>query len=523
MCGIAALFSPSEITHSGKINFLSVLHRLRHRGFSLDEYAQAASCCLLGTNRLEIVDRDMGRQPFVSEDNKISIIFNGEIYNFRELRASLAEEGYFFKTNCDTEVLLAGYCQWGLNGLCLRIRGMYAFLIYDSRDVVLQGARDPFGIKPLYWTITEEGVFFGSEIKSLILLNSEIHELGPGETIRADKHFSPTSKRFFNSDTIKTDESISFNDSLPQVASLIEAAVKIRVQTDLPVALLLGGIDSAIILSQAVKYHKNITAFTVGNDDNAEDVIFARRLCNDLNVPLQVIYAEEEKILRQVPEVITCIESFEPNHIRGGAFSYLLAQHIHKAGFRIALCGEGADELFCGYSEYGYYLQHNGPNKIHSIRQQFVSELYKTQLKRVDRTAMAFTLEVRVPYLDLDVAQFIMSLPVPFFLKKEDGRIIEKLILRKAFSGQLPEYALTQKKRVLSFGAGFGTNAEEGPFYERASSMIGETEFSEIRSQHPEAHLHNKEEALYFKIMQNYYPIKLCPFLLERPFVNKIE
>lgn len=520
MCGIAGMYSANPIDQREKNLFSAVLKKMKHRGYSLNEKAQLGDFCLLGANRLEIVDADNGKQPFLSKDRRIGLVFNGEIYNFIDLRNQLREEGYKFKTYCDTEVLLRGYECWGVEKLCAMIRGIFAFIIYDGnkREIVI--ASDPFGVKPMYWAMVENDLLFASEVKALIDLNTEIQELGPGE-ISIFKGCSCSDKYYFTPRSILVNPAITFQEASRRLKELVSQAVYKRVQTDLPVAVLLGGVDSGIVLSQAVKYHKHIKAYTIGRNDEVEDVRFARKLCSEMQVPLKVLYTDEQEILSLVPEVIRCIESFEPNHIRGGTFSYLLARQISRDGFRIILCGEGADELFAGYSEFVFWHKRGKPNDIISKRLVFVEELYKTQLKRVDRTSMAFTIETRVPFLDLDLACFALSLPSEFLLQAEDGHVIDKFILREAFKDELPSYALTQEKRVLSAGAGFSTNAEEGPFFAHAVAAVDDDEYFYYCKKYPEAHFRNKEEVYYFKIFENYYPANKVPFILNRPFVNR--
>ena len=520
MCGIAGMFSDKSIDQREKKLFSGVLEKMEHRGFSPNENAQLDDFCLLGANRLEIVDRDNGKQPFLSKDRRIGLVFNGEIYNFIDLRNQLREGGHKFKTSCDTEVLLKGYEYWGIEKLCAMIRGIFAFIIYDGNKREIVTVRDPFGVKPMYWAKVENGLLFASEIKALIDLNTEILELGPGE-IANFKGRGCSDKHYFTPESIPVNNDITFQEASLKLKKLVEQAVYKRVQTDLPVAVLLGGVDSGIVLSQAVKYHKHIKAYTIGRNDEVEDVRFARKLCNEMRVPLKVLHTNEQEILSLVPEVIRCIESFEPNHIRGGIFSYLLARKISRDGFRITLCGEGADELFAGYSEFVFWHKRGKPNDIISKRQVFVKELYKTQLKRVDRTSMAFTIETRVPFLDLELAGFALSLPPEFLIQEKDSLVIDKFILREAFKDELPGYALTQEKRVLSAGAGFGTNAEEGPFFAHAVEMVDNDEYSFYCGKYPEANFRNKEEVYYFKIFENYYPAKNIPFIFNRPFVNR--
>ncbi|HHD63113.1 MAG TPA: hypothetical protein ENK96_01840, partial [Desulfobulbaceae bacterium] len=183
LCGIAAAVSMLPLNGKARDTFKAVLSRISHRGFSLDETGSVDSRCILGANRLEIVDREFGAQPFIAQDKTSILVFNGEIYNYRELLADLKNRGAEFLTFCDTEVILAGYRFAGISWLCESLQGMFAFIVYDSARKEFLAVRDPFGIKPLYWTETGGVTFFASEIKGLIDLGSTIHELGPGQKL----------------------------------------------------------------------------------------------------------------------------------------------------------------------------------------------------------------------------------------------------------------------------------------------------------------------------------------------------
>lgn len=521
MCGIAGVITYNEFNKPNQKNdlLLSILERLTHRGYRQFETAAIGNTAFLGTNRLEIVDRKNGRQPFISDNGQIALIFNGEIYNDIKLKETLIKKGWFFETNCDTEIILKGYQEWGIKSLYYKLKAMFAFIIYDNHKNTTIIARDPFGIKPLYWTHSEDAIFFSSEAKALSFLNSEIKECGPGK-IEFFKREASFFYKCFEPENINPDPGITEIAAAKTIKSLFSEAVRKRVNTDLPVTVFLGGIDSGIVLSQAIKYNKNITAYSIGKDHDSVDVNFAKILCSELNVPLKIIRTDESELLSLVPEVVHCIESFEPNHIRGGCLSYLLARKVSQDGFRIALCGEGADELFCGYPEFAAIYNIKSTEYLMEKRLRFVRELYKTQLKRVDRTSMAFTLEVRVPFLDIDFASFALTLPAHFLLKQQSNNLILKYILRRAFADEMPEYALYQNKRVLSDGAGFGTNAEEGPFFNHACNSLSDSEFKTLITNYPEVKLKNKEEAYYFQLFSKNYFIKNLTFLSQRPEVN---
>lgn len=510
MCGVAGVF----LRETGQTaeQLFPLLDAIKHRGYSCQESASGSKWAI-GANRLEIVDRPNGRQPFYSQDGSIAIVFNGEIYNYKALRDQLIAQGYQFRTNTDTEVIAHGFHLWRA-GLFDRLDGMFAIIVHDSTDGSYCAARDPLGVKPLYYAITATGVFMASEIKALLHLGSEIKEVPPGHIMREPEHFAP----YVTWPEVEVSNSLA--DNAVKLRSLFSEAICKRVDTDLPVAVLLSaGIDSSAVIYEAVRRHKNVVGFTIGNDEGS-DVIAAKRLCSELGSNHQHIRVSEQELLAVIPEVIWTIESFEPNHIRGGCLSYVLSREVARAGYRIALCGEGADELFGGYREFGLALTRGEtPGAVGATMDRFVAELYKTQLKRVDRTGMRFTLEVREPFLDKAIISFAKRLPVDHkVVLFSDGQVVDKRVLREAYRGRLPNWVVDRTKAVLSLGAGFGSNGQEGMFYLNGQSRISETEFESLRAEHPEFNLQNREEAYYFKIFQSKFgELGLAK---QRPVVN---
>jgi asparagine synthase (glutamine-hydrolysing) len=301
---------------------------------------------------------------------------------------------------------------------------------------------------------------------------------------------------------------------------LISASVKKRVQSELPIAIFLsGGVDSSIILYEAIKHHPNVTAFSIGSQDS-QDVKIGKRLCSKLNVPFVHVPIDSATLLKSIPDVVWSIESFEPNHIRGGTLSFFLSKEVAERGFKIALCGEGADELFGGYREFGIALEAgDSEDAIRGLFERFVKELYKTQLQRVDRTSMNFTLEVREPYLDKRILDFSYSLPITKKIGiSSEGKWFNKSILREAYRGILPDWITSREKVVLSMGAGFGSNGPEGIFYENGLRMVSAQELINMQTKYPEYKINTSEEAYYFKIfLEKFGEIDLAK---NRPLVN---
>jgi asparagine synthase (glutamine-hydrolysing) len=512
MCGIAGVL----LTHSAGADAVlkSLLESVQHRGYSRYETAFTGHWGL-GAHRLEIVDPANGRQPFSSNDGAITAVLNGEIYNHHSLRRELQQLGCKFRSETDSEVIAHGYRSWG-DALFARLDGMFAILLYDARNCTLIGVRDPLGVKPLYVVSNADGDFFGSEIKSLLSLRGTITEVGPGEIRLSGGH----TKSYAESRPTDIRPTETLADNAEILRELMRASITKRLDTPLPVAVFLsGGIDSAAVMYEAVRAHPNVTAFSIGLEDSS-DVLSATRLCNELGLRHEHIAVTWRDLLEAIPDVIWTIESFEPNHVRGGTLSYVLSRAVARAGYRIALCGEGADELFGGYAEVGSAIrQREPPLLIETMLTRFVAELHRTQLQRIDRTSMRFTLEMREPFLDKQVVSFARSLPLDHKAALlADGTLENKRVLRAAYRDRLPDWVVNRSKTVLSQGAGFGSNGPEGPFFEHALAEMSEQGFEAIRRARPAFGLRNREEAYYFETFRE----KFGPLLLaaHRPLVN---
>lgn len=443
MCGIAGIFNSlsSAATLEKEIQFM--LCTMQHRGYSKFETSNGPGW-QLGANRLEIVDRENGHQPKYSSDRSIAVVFNGEIYNFKELKQELIKNGYVFDSDTDTEVIANGYHYWK-NHLFDLLDGMFAILIWDDNSDTFVAARDPMGVKPLYYTKDSGKFFFASEVKALLDKSIDIRVFPPGYYVIGNNE--PV--RYYKNKILTLNSSLKENACV--LRGLIRRAVEKRIKTNLPVAVFLsGGVDSSIIAYEAFRQHPDVTAFSIG-DFNAEDVLLSKKLCECLRIPFIHIPTSSEELLSLIPEVIWALESFEPNHIRGGTLSYVLSREVAKRGYRIALCGEGADELFGGYREFGIALAQGETEKnISQLFDRFIAELHKTQLQRVDRTSMRFTLEVREPLLDKHILDFAQSLPLNQKISfSNDSTYQNKIVLRESYRGLLPDWIIDREKVVL--------------------------------------------------------------------------
>jgi asparagine synthase (glutamine-hydrolysing) len=381
MCGIAGKLCLANEDHVREAELRQMLAMLRHRGpdeFGIYLDGQVG----LGNARLSIIDLGGGQQPISNEDGTLWIVFNGEIFNYVELRPELEAKGHRFATNSDTEVLLHLYEEYGAQ--CLeRLNGQFAFAIWNARDRSLFMARDRLGVRPLFYTVTGGQLFFASEIKA-ILVNPQVRgELDPVTLNQIFTFWCPLSPRTIfkyiselppghylrasgGKVVIKPYWELDFNDLetgltginqkrpmdeyLEEFRSLLVDSVKIRLRADVPVgAYLSGGLDSSTIASIIRNDTSNrLDTFSIAfNDRKFDESLFQRQMARFLGTEHQVVCATHADIGRVFPEVIWHAEI--PLMRTSPAPMFLLSKLVRDSGYKVVLTGEGADEFLAGY------------------------------------------------------------------------------------------------------------------------------------------------------------------------------
>lgn len=447
MCGIAMIAG-----EGGDPDLLArMLHLMRSRG-DVGEIATAPGL-LAGTQRLPIVDRDHATQPWCSADGQWLLCYNGEIFNHREVRAELAARGVRLRTAGDTEVVLEAFRAWGEDAV-RRFRGEYAFAVAHLPTGRIHLARDPLGVKPLYWSFAHGRLHVASEIKALVPVGAPVSEVPPGHHGWAQLHRPPLLVPHLDlarlgRDAPPVDDP---DEAAKLVRTALEDSVRVRVDTDLTVGVVLsGGLDSSLTLLLTRQMHPDCVAFTIGTPDS-EDLAYARRLTTDLGVPHEVVEMGPGQVRRPaVREAIRLGELTEYGDIINAVASVPLFRRVRECGVRVVLTGDGSDELFGGYP---MYHQLGGPAAqrlfLHKIR-----NLYRTELQRVDRASMGSGVEARVPFLDPELVELAMRLSPE--VKLRDGQ--EKWILREAFADLLPGYIRRRPKNPMSHSTGLHDRA----------------------------------------------------------------
>lgn len=375
MCGIVGVLNLLEPKPVPEDVLRRMLGMIRHRGpdeFGIYRDAWAS----LGNARLSIVDLAGGQQPISNEDGSLWIVFNGEIFNYPELRPGLERQGHRFKTNCDTEVILHLYEQYGADGLSL-LNGQFAIAIWDTRERRLFLARDRLGVRPLFYTVQNRQLIFGSEIKTLLAnpeVQTEINPVGISEvftfwsaqtpkTVFRDIFTLPPGHYLTAQDgeiRISSYWEIGFasagseerpaQDYLEEFEHLLVDATLIRLRADVPVgAYLSGGLDSSTTTAIIRKHAGNsLDTFSIAfSDPSFDESEFQRRMAGVLGTDHQVVYCTHEDIGDIFPEVIWHTET--PMLRTAPAPMFLLSRLVHDHGLKVVITGEGADEFLGGY------------------------------------------------------------------------------------------------------------------------------------------------------------------------------
>jgi asparagine synthase (glutamine-hydrolysing) len=462
MCGIAVIVG----RRADRATFRRMVESLSPRG-DVEEIL-VSERVLAGTQRLRIVDRDRALQPWASADGEWLLCYNGEIFNHRELHLELSRLGRRLRTESDTEVVLEAFLEWGEDAVN-HLRGEYAFAIVERATGSVYLARDPVGVKPLYWSRRDGCLHIASEIKALVSVGAHVHEVGPGHHGWGDPETGPDLVPYV--DIMRLGEEAAPIGDADEAAKLVRLAlqdsIRVRLDTDLTVGVILsGGLDSSLTLLHVREMHPDCVAFTIGAPDS-DDIAYARRLATQFGVPHEIIEVRPRDIrMDDIAETIRMTELTEYGDIINAVASVPLFRRIHELGVRVVLTGDGSDELFGGYPMY----HEVSPEQSRRLFLHKIRNLHRTELQRVDRVSMGQGVEARVPFLDLSMVELAMRLPMS--LKVRDGQ--EKWIVRKAFSDMLPPYIRHRPKNAMSYSTGLHDRARlYKPFFARIHRSFG--------------------------------------------------
>ena len=506
MCGIVCAYNDKIQMEELRPQLLSMSKRIRHRGPDWSGI-HVAEHAILAHERLAIVDPTSGKQPLYSEDKKLVLAANGEIYNHRELRKQTTK--YAYQTGSDCEVILGLYQEKGVEFVD-ELNGIFAFVLYDAEKNTFFAARDHMGIIPLYMGWDASGtLYFASELKSLEGYCTKIEVFPPG-------HFYESSTgeltKWYDRDWREYDVVKDNPTSIEDLQQSLEDAVHRQLMSDVPYGVLLsGGLDSSITSALAKKFAKKriesddtneawwpqLHSFSVGLV-GSPDLAAAQKVAKHIGTVHHEVTFTVQEGLDAIRDVIYHLETYDITTVRASTPMYLLARVIKSMGIKMVLSGEGADEVFGGYL---YFHKAPDAKEFHDETVRKLDKLYQYDCLRANKSLAAWGIEGRVPFLDKEFMDVAMRInPQDKMITPER---MEKWVLRKAFEEYLPEIVAWRQKEQFSDGVGYEWI---DTLKDVVHAEVSDTDMEVAHHRFPVQTPRTKEEYYYRSIFEEHFP-----------------
>ena len=449
---------------------------------------------LLGFHRLAIMGlTPEGMQPFQMDGSYV--VCNGEIYGYEACKAKLLKKGYTFCSGSDCEILLPLYKEYGVE-MFKMLDAEYALILFDGETKQFIAARDPIGIRPLYYGYDKKGVIvFASEPKNLVGMCDKVMPFPPGHYYKDGQ--------FICYDDIAKVKQFCYDDLDTVCANIhdkLVAGVKKRLVADAKVGFLLsGGLDSSLVCAIAARESKTpIRTFAIGMRDDAIDLKYARIVADYIGSDHTEVIMTKEQVLDSLDFVIKMLGTFDITTIRASMGMYLMCKWIHEnTDIRVLLTGEISDELF----GYKYTDFAPSPEAFQEEAEKRIRELHMYDVLRADRCISVNSLEARVPFGDLDFVRYVLAIDPA---KKVNIYSKGKYLLRHAFEGDyLPYEILYREKAAFSDAVGHSMVDHLKAF---AEVCYSDEQFQQRRKRFSHAQPFTKESLLYREIFEKYYP-----------------
>lgn len=521
MCGIWCIFGSSVDVHQQIPSSFNIAHRGPDcfRMESVNHFCR----CVFGFHRLAIVDDIFGMQPMrLHALPHIWMTYNGEIYNFQQTRKKF---GYQFETSCDGEVLIHLYNDKGAQFMCEQLYGVFAFVLFDTKERKIYVGRDTFGVRPCFRVFTDCGsLAVSSEVKGLNgikvassqRLKIESVEPGTYEEYRLDENERVEfvkKERFHTIGTFpKYDVNVTKSeDVLSNIRSYIVNAVQMRLMSHRRIGCMLsGGLDSSLIAALTVQEARKqgvtyrIQTFAIGMDEESPDLVAARKVAKHLDTDHHEIRFTSTDATEHLKAIITSLESYDITTIRASIGMYFVSKYIReKTDTVVVLSGEGADEVCQGYI---YFYRQPNPEEGDRESRRLCQDLYLFDVLRADRTTAAHGLELRVPFLDHAFTAYYLSLPAVDRAPSKERA--EKYLLRKAFDdlNLIPSEILWRPKEAFSDGVAAKKKSLFEYMQEYAESQVSDEDLKQASTLYPMNTPKTKEAYLYRSIFDQAYP-----------------
>lgn len=503
MCGIMGYFGNEIDTKAFEKGF----NETESRGPDSKQLVEL-HIAAIGFHRLAIMGLTPGgMQPFVFENKWL--VCNGEIYGFRALKNDLIKKGYNFKSGSDCEILLPLYKEYG-NALFQKLDAEFALVIYDEMTHEIVAARDPIGIRPLYYGFDNKGsIAFASEPKNLVGFVKKILPFPPGYYYNGKIEKDSTVKGEFicyrDMTFVKEVKKDDLETACHNIHNLLVSGIKKRLDSDTPVGFLLsGGLDSSLVCAVAAKIlNKPIKTFAIGMESDAIDLKYAKTVANFIHSDHTEVIITQDDVIGALETVINALGTFDITTIRASMGMYLICRAIHeRTDVRVLLTGEISDELF------GYKYTDFAPNasEFQKESQKRIRELHEYDVLRADRCISVNSLEARVPFGDLAFVEYVMALDPELKLNKYNKG---KYLLRHAFEKDengapyLPESILMREKAAFSDAVGHSLVDD---LKDLAEKRYSDSDFSSGCKKYSHATPFTKESLMYRDIFEKFYP-----------------
>lgn len=473
--------------------FMAGFEKTRSRGPDMSRVTDTGHG-LLAFHRLAIMGLEpTGMQPFTLDGNYV--VCNGELYGFRTLKKQLMQKGYRFASDSDCELLLPLYREYGTD-MFAKLDAEFALILYDGQKGDFVAARDPIGIRPLFYGYTDAGeILFASEAKNLVGLVGKILPFPPG-------HYYADGRFVCYRDMSRV-EKVCHDDvetACKNIREKLISGIEKRLDADAPVGFLLsGGLDSSLVCAVSARLlYRPIRTFAIGMDTDAIDLKYARQVADYIGAEHTEVIIGEADVLAALPEVVALLGTYDITTIRASIGMYLVCKYIHEhTDLRVILTGEISDELF----GYKYTDFAPSPAAFQKEAEKRVRELHMYDVLRADRCISVNSLEARVPFGDLAFVQYVMSLD-PSLKVNRYGK--GKYLLRHAFEGDyLPQDILMREKAAFSDAVGHSMVDDLKAYAER---LYTDSEYEQKRSKYRFATPFTKESLLYRELFERFYP-----------------
>ncbi len=491
MCGFAVYTGSDKMD---KLKFAREFKKIQYRGPDNSVTRDFDADGWMGFHRLSIMDVSAnGNQPLVYKH--INLVCNGEVYNYNALK-TLYADSFNFKSSSDCEVIIPLFLERGIEETAKALDAEFVFVIYDSVAKKYFAARDPIGIRPLFYGYSAQGnIMFASEMKALHELCEDVKPFPPGYYYDGEDF-----KQYRNIANITKFINHEQDEIFKNINHYLSRGIEKRLHADVPVGFLLsGGLDSSLVCAVGARMlNKPIRTFAVGIEDDPIDTRYARVVADYLGADHTEVLFKRQDIFDSLSYLIYCIETYDITTIRASIGMYIICKYISEnTDIKVLMTGEISDEIF-GYKYTDFAPT---PDAFQKEAEKRLNEIFMYDVLRADRSISCNGLEARVPFGDLDFVDYVMSIQPQ---KKMNYTGIGKYLLRKAFEDDyLPKDILYREKAAFSDAVGHSCVDYLKAY---AEEMYSDNDFNTIKAKYTHATPISKESLMYREIFEEHFP-----------------